>query len=286
MSRTHAPPALPPDVPPDAEVAARGLAKAFDGRQVLNPLDLTIRQGEIVAIVGASGSGKTVLMQCLCGLLAASAGTVWARDHSRPGAPRVAITHMGERELEPVRRAWSVVFQQNALFSGSVYENCAIWLRENLRWDEARIDVRVRKVLADTGLDVKDVLPKGRDALSGGMAKRVAVARALVSDPAVIWYDEPTTGLDPGSARVIHDLIWQTHHARTASGVQRTSVIVTHDRDLLRRLHPRVVMLDGGTVCFDGPYEAFAHAAGGPAAAYLAEMPALQGRPVAPPQPG
>lgn len=75
MSRTHAPPALPPDVAPDAEVAARGLAKAFDGRQVLSPLDLTIRQGEIVAIVGASGSGKTVLMQCLCGLLAASAGT-------------------------------------------------------------------------------------------------------------------------------------------------------------------------------------------------------------------
>lgn len=268
----HAPPG---ELGSDVEIAARGVRKSFGSKVVLQGLDLTIRRGEVLAIVGASGSGKTVFMHCLCGLLPISGGEVWVRDHSRPETPLVQLSELRDRRMEDVRRAWSVVFQHNALFSGTVYENCAVWLRENLAWEEPRIEARIREVLSETGLDVADVLYKERDALSGGMAKRVAVARALVPDPAVVFYDEPTTGLDPVNAVVIHDLIWQTHHLPSARGVARTSVIVTHDRDLLRRVHPRVVMLDGGRICFDGPYEDFARATSGPAHTYLELMPIL-----------
>jgi phospholipid/cholesterol/gamma-HCH transport system ATP-binding protein len=284
---SHHPPHAPPaDLGPEVEIAARRVTKAFGSKIVLQGLDLTIRRGEILAIVGASGSGKTVFMHCLCGLLPISGGEVWVRDHSLPDTPLVQLSELRDRRMEDVRRAWSVVFQHNALFSGTVYENCAVWLRENMAWDEARIEARIRKVLTETALDVGDVLYKDRDALSGGMAKRVAVARALVPDPAVVFYDEPTTGLDPVNAVVIHDLIWQTHHLPSARGTARTSVIVTHDRDLLRRLHPRIIMLDAGRICFDGAYDDFARSASGPPHTYLQLMPVLQAREPSPPPAG
>ncbi len=276
MTKHLSPP--PPAVAPDVEIQALGLVKSFGEQVVLQAIDLAIRRSEIVAIVGASGSGKTVLMHCLCGLIPTSGGQVWVRDHSTPAAPLVELSGLSDRRLDDVRLAWSVVFQHNALFSDTVYANCALWLRENLRWPEEKIEARVRHVLKETGLDVEDVLYKQRQALSGGMSKRVAVARALVPDPVVVFYDEPTTGLDPVSAVQIHDLIWQTHHAPNARGLARTSVIVTHDRDLLRRVHPRVIMLDGGRICFDGPYAEFAASTTGAAHLYLQQMPALHAR--------
>jgi phospholipid/cholesterol/gamma-HCH transport system ATP-binding protein len=263
------------------EIRARGLAKAFGAREVLAGIDLEIRSGEIVGIVGASGSGKTVLLHCLIGLIPISRGTVEVADHAR-GHGYLDLARLSTDELDEVRRTWSVVMQRNALFSDSVYENCAVWLREHTRLSEGEIEARIREALAAAGLDVDDVISKHRDALSGGMAKRVAVARALVADPYVIFYDEPTTGLDPVSAARIHDLIWATHFRPRADGKPRTTVLVTHDRDLLRRLHPRVVMLDGGRPCFDGPYAEFRRTAAPQARQYLAEMPALHARPVTP----
>ena len=230
-----------------------------------------------MAIVGASGCGKTVLLHILTGLLTPDAGLVLVADHHLEGAPLVDLSTLGASEEEDLRLASAVVFQKNALFSASVYENCAMWLEEHTRLNRKEIDRRVRKSLEAVSLDVDDVIDKDRDALSGGMAKRVAVARAIAQDPMVVFYDEPTTGLDPVTAVQIHDLIFRTHLRPVEGGGQRTTVLITHDRDLLRRLHPRVIMIHRGRVAFDGDYDAFSRAERGPAHEYLLAMPVLHG---------
>jgi phospholipid/cholesterol/gamma-HCH transport system ATP-binding protein len=198
--------------------------------------------------------------------------------HEREGTPLVDLTAIPEEEVDQVRLSWAVVFQKNALFSDTVYENCALWLREHTELSEAEIEARVRESLEAVALDPEDVIHKDRDELSGGMAKRVAVARAMVIDPLVLFYDEPTTGLDPVSAAHIHELIWDTHHRPRADGSRRTTVLVTHDRDLLRRVHPRVVMLHETHVCFDGTYEEFQASDLEPTREYLERMPELHMR--------
>lgn len=262
---------------PGVELRTEQLAKSFDGRAVLRGVDLEVDRGQIVAIVGASGSGKTVLLDCVVRLLEVSGGRVFAADHGRAESPLVEITHAGERVLQQIRMHWAVVFQRNALFSGSVYENIALLLREHTRLGEAAIMQRAKESLGACALDVDDVLHKDRDELSGGMAKRVAIARAIAIDPAVIFYDEPTTGLDPVVSGSIHELIWDMHHKPRATGEQRTTVIVTHDKELLRRLSPRVVMLHRGEICYDGDYEHFGETDCQPAIEYLREMPVLHG---------
>lgn len=261
------------------EIRATGLGKRFGQHSVLNCVDLEIRRGEIVAIVGMSGSGKTVLLDLLTGLLEPSAGRVLIADHAEAGAPLVELSELGEQDLDALRMHWAIVFQHNALFSATVRENCALWLRENARMGERAIDERVRWALRSAALDVENVIDKHRDELSGGMAKRVAVARAIAMDPAIIFYDEPTTGLDPIVAGEIHELIWDTHNLSRADGTRRTSVIVTHDKELLRRLRPRVIMLHKGGVCYDGPYDDFGSDGEGIAGEYLAAMPVLHARP-------
>ena len=261
------------------EVRTRGLGKTFDDHVVLRDVNLEIRRGEIVAIVGTSGCGKTVLLHMLLGLLEPTAGAIDVADHELAAAPLVDLVHAAEDRVYEVRLSWAVVFQHNALFGDTVFENCALWLREHTDLDETQIRERVRRCLESVKLDVDDVIDKQRGELSGGMAKRVAVARALVVDPLVVFYDEPTTGLDPVNAAHIHDLIWSTHHTPRVDGTQRTTVVVTHDKDLLRRLHPRVMLLHDASVCFDGPYADFLASPAEPVRAYLAEMPGLHARP-------
>jgi phospholipid/cholesterol/gamma-HCH transport system ATP-binding protein len=263
---------------PHPEIRASALSKSFGDHVVLDSIDLEIARGEIVAIVGMSGSGKTVLLDLLTGLLEPSAGRVFIADHALEGAPLVELNELEEEELDALRMHWAIVFQHNALFSGTVRENCSLWLRENARLPQKQIDERVRWALKSAALDVDAVIDKKRDELSGGMAKRVAVARAIAMDPAIIFYDEPTTGLDPIVAGEIHELIWDTHRLPRADGLQRTSVIVTHDKELLRRLRPRVVMLHQGGVCYDGPYEGFGQDGCEIAEEYLRAMPVLQAR--------
>jgi phospholipid/cholesterol/gamma-HCH transport system ATP-binding protein len=174
-----------------------------------------------------------------------------------------------------------VVFQRNALFSGTVRDNLTLWFQEHTSLPARTVDRRIRESLAAAALDVEDVIDKGRDELSGGMAKRVAIARAISTDPAVIFYDEPTTGLDPVIGGQIHELIFKLHHRPVGGGGgARTSIIVTHDKDLLRRLAPRVVMLHETRVCFDGPYEEFTQSRMEAARAYFSAMPVLHARPV------
>lgn len=265
-------------MPGQVEIRAESLSKSFGERAVLSGVDLSIAAGEIVAIVGSSGSGKTVLLHILTGLTPHDSGRVLVRDHADPAEPLVELARLDEDRRDLVRTHWAMVFQHNALHSGTVRDNVALWLREHTELDEAAIERRVRQSLAAAALDVDDVIDKDRDELSGGMAKRVAVARAIAIDPVDLFYDEPTTGLDPVVGGHIHELIWETHHRPRADGKPRTTIIVTHDRELLRRLHPRVVMLGGGGVLFDGPYEDFARSGSPDAREYLAAMPALHTR--------
>jgi phospholipid/cholesterol/gamma-HCH transport system ATP-binding protein len=260
------------------EIEVEGLHKSFGDHVVLSGVDLTILRGDLVAIVGGSGSGKTVLLELITGMLVPDTGSIRVANHELPGSPLVDVGEANEEVMDQIRIHWSIVFQRNALFSGTVYENLSLWLREVKRVDEATAMEKARAALKAVSLDPEQVLDDQREELSGGMAKRVAIARALAMDPMLIFYDEPTSGLDPMHAVRIHDLVAATHAEATPSGEKRTTVIITHDKDLLHRLKPRVVMLHGGEVFFDGPYTEFAAAESEVIRPYFDAMPAIQER--------
>ncbi len=261
------------------EIRVEGLHKAFGDNRVLRGIDLEVLQGDLLAIVGGSGSGKTVLLNHILGLLRPDAGRVLVVDYGAPGAPLRDLAGCSTEELDRIHSFWGMVFQQNALFSGTVYDNIALGLSEVRGMTEEEIRPVAREVLEAVALPSDDdFLALGVEQLSGGMAKRLAVARAIAMAPRVIFYDEPTTGLDPVSSAQIHDLLYQTHHHPRQGADHVTSVIITHDKDLLARLQPRVVMLHGGKVCFDGGYREF-QASGSPIIRpYFEQMPVLHGR--------
>lgn len=242
----------------DIEIQVEGLCKAFDDHRVLRGIDLEIRRGDLVAIVGSSGCGKTVLLNHVLGRLTPDAGRVRVADHARPGAPLIDIAAVDDAALDGIRTHWGVVFQRNALFSGTVFDNIGLWLREVRNLEDEEIEPIARAVLTAVALPAESgFLDTDVDSLSGGMAKRLAIARALSMDPKVIFYDEPTTGLDPTSAAQVQELVLATNVERDANRARRTTVIITHDKDLLSRLHPRIVMLHDGRVSFDGPFDDF-----------------------------
>lgn len=267
--------------PGPIELRAENVHVSFDDLHVLRGVDVEVTGGEMVAIVGGSGCGKTVLLQCFLRNLTPQQGRVLLADHEREGAPLVDIHRLKEKRMQEVRRHWAVVFQRNALFSGSVLNNVALWLREIAGMkDETAIRERVVTSLRAVGFDPDDtLLAKQRDELSGGMQKRVAVARALAMDPLLVFYDEPTTGLDPSLAEQVHALIESVHASpHEATGAPRTTVIITHDKDLLYRLEPRIVMIHEGRAFFDGSYEEFAESSDDIVRPYFDLMPSLHAR--------
>jgi phospholipid/cholesterol/gamma-HCH transport system ATP-binding protein len=219
--------------PPAAPIIdLRGVEKSFADNHVLRGIDLQIAPGEIITLLGGSGTGKSVLLKHMIGLLRADRGIVTFDGQD--------VTRLGEREWTRLRRRFGYVFQGGALFdSVSVLENVAYPLREHLSLSETELRARVAWALESVGLaGIEAMMPAE---LSGGMRKRVAVARAISLEPDVILYDEPTTGLDPTNSRRIGELIVSL---RDRLGV--TSVVVTHELDLCFAISDRVALLKEG----------------------------------------
>jgi phospholipid/cholesterol/gamma-HCH transport system ATP-binding protein len=226
-------------------IEARNLHKRFDEQPVLDGISFRIENGESVAIIGRSGCGKSVLLKHLIGLLKPDAGDVLIDGEN--------IVPMDERQLLNVRRKFGMVFQGAALFdSMTVEENVAFALRRNTRLPEAEIARRVAKILAV--VDLSGTENKSPAELSGGMRKRVGLARAIVYEPQIVLYDEPTTGLDPIVADSIDKLIMRVH-----GRLKVTTVVVTHDMRTARRVSQRVLMMHDSKIYASGtPDEFFA----------------------------
>lgn len=211
-----------------------GLYKAFNGNQVLRGVDLGIEAGEIITILGGSGTGKSVLLRLMVGLAKPDGGQILIEGED--------IVPLREGELLDVRKKVAILFQGAALFDSlSVKENVAFSLREHTRMTEAEIRARVAEVLDLVGMAGTE--EKYPAELSGGMRKRVGLARAIALTPRVVLYDEPTTGLDPRNVDKINDLIVDL---RAKIGV--TSVVVTHDLQSAFRISDRVALLSEGRV--------------------------------------
>lgn len=218
------------------------LHKRFGSQPVLRGIDLDIATGEIMVIIGRSGGGKSVLLKHLIGLLRPDAGTV-AVDGTE-------ISRLRGSELDRVRERYGVVFQGGALFdSMSVADNVAFPLREKTRLGHAEIRGRVEEKLEQVGLSGMGA--KNPAEISGGMRKRVAIARALVTEPEIVFFDEPTTGLDPILVNTIHHLIVELHRK-----FRFTAVMVSHEIPEIFEISDRVAMLHDGVIVEVGPPEA------------------------------
>jgi len=217
-----------------ASLLCRNLAKRFRGRPVLADLSLAVEPGETLVILGGSGSGKSVLLKHMNGLLQPDAGDVTVDGES--------IAHRTEEELAPVRRKVGMLFQGAALFDSlTVAENIAFPLREHTEMDDAAIATRVAEVLAE--VDLPGIEARLPAELSGGMRKRAGLARALALAPRALLYDEPTTGLDPVVASKINALI-----RRLQARLGLTSVVVTHDLRSAFYVADRLAFLADGAI--------------------------------------
>lgn len=214
------------------------LHKSFGSQRVLAGVSLDIPQRAIYAIIGSSGAGKSCLLKHLIGLLRPDKGEVWVDGEQ--------LSALRGRALDRVRARFGMLFQGGALFDSlSVYDNVAFPLREKTRLSEREIRAKVYERLTQVGLP--DAAAKFPAELSGGMRKRVALARALVSEPEILLFDEPTTGLDPIRVNAIHQLILQLHQL-----LGFTAVVVSHEIPEIFSLATHVAMLHGGVITAAG----------------------------------
>jgi phospholipid/cholesterol/gamma-HCH transport system ATP-binding protein len=219
-------------------IQIRGLAKSFGSQPVLRGIDLSIQDGETVAIIGQSGCGKSVLIKHIVGLMRPDAGTVEVDGVNVPTA--------STRDLEKLRTSIGFLFQSAALFdSMNVADNITLGLRERGIRDKEQLQRVVQEKLGMVGLP--GIEEKKPAELSGGMRKRVGLARALAAEPRYMFYDEPTTGLDPVTSDQIDELIKDL-----TDKLQVTSLIITHDLFTVDRIAKRVVFLNEGLIYFDG----------------------------------
>jgi phospholipid/cholesterol/gamma-HCH transport system ATP-binding protein len=215
-----------------------GLKKSFGKEEVLKGLNLTIQDGEITVILGRSGAGKSILLKHIIGLVRPDAGTIFVNGDE--------ITSMTDKELNRVRVNFGMLFQEGALFDSlSVWENVAFPLVERERLPKSEIRTRVAKRIKEVELaGMEDKMPSE---LSGGMKKRVGLARALVTDPRIVLFDEPTSGLDPITENSITDLILKTHNTEKI-----TYIIISHNMRFTLAVADKIAMLYKGKIYAEG----------------------------------
>jgi phospholipid/cholesterol/gamma-HCH transport system ATP-binding protein len=219
-------------------IEVRGLRQTFGGQEILRGVDLDIPRGKTLVLLGQSGGGKSVFLRHLIGLLKPIDGSIRVEGEE--------IAGLDERELEPVRRKIGMLFQDGALFdSMTVFENVSFPLRERGLRDEKEIRRKVREALELVALSGQE--SKMPANLSGGMRKRAALARVIISEPSCILYDEPTAGLDPIVSDTINRLI-----RRLQSHLHVTSIVVTHDMISTNHIADRVALLRSGRIHFEG----------------------------------
>lgn len=222
------------------KIQIRGLAKSFGSNVVLDGLDLDIGVGESVVVIGGSGTGKSVLLKCILGLLHPEAGSIKVDGEE--------VLDLSGKARENLRRKFGMLFQNSALFDSlSVWQNVAFALIESKKMDRDEAKIVALEKLAAVGLgpDVGELAPAE---LSGGMRKRVGLARAIATEPEIIFFDEPTTGLDPIMGDVINDLI-----IKCVRELGATALSITHDMASARKIADRVAMLYEGKIIWAGP---------------------------------
>lgn len=218
------------------------ICKSFGNNQVLRNFSLTLNKSENMVILGRSGSGKSVLIKCIIGLIKPDSGAIRVLNYDLSG--------IGFRELDAMRFRVGFLFQSNALYdSMTVRENLEFPLRRHRRkMSEKEVDELVEEALTNVGLpDTAEMMPSE---LSGGMRKRIALARTLILKPEIILYDEPTTGLDPITAKEIIELIIEL-----GEKYQTSSIVISHDMNCVKRVAERIIMLIEGRCYAEGTYE-------------------------------
>lgn len=222
-------------------VVVTGLRKSFGTQTVLNGIDLSVAAGETVAVLGRSGGGKSVLLKLLIGLLAPDSGSIRILGQE--------ITGLTTEQLNEIRKKMGFLFQQAALYDSlSVEENVDFPLSRHTRLPASERRAKVRELLASVGMEQdQEKMPAQ---ISGGMQKRVGLARALALDPEILLFDEPTAGLDPITAGEIARLIVDLRHKRNI-----TSIVVTHDIHSAKVFADRLVLIQGGNILTEGSFE-------------------------------
>ncbi|CAN5302419.1 ABC transporter ATP-binding protein [soil metagenome] len=226
----------------DIVISIKGIKKSFGEKDVLKNITLDVKRGENVVVLGRSGQGKSVTIQCIVGLLKPDAGTLKVFGEE--------VAELSDKELKDLRKKVGFLFQSGALYdSMTVRENLEFPLTRVLKLsDQAEIDQRIEEVLDGVGLlDAIDKLPSD---LSGGMRKRAGLARTLVVKPEIMLYDEPTTGLDPITSREISELILTMQKK-----YKTTSIIITHDMQCARITADRVVIMNDGEYIAEGSFD-------------------------------
>lgn len=224
--------------PREAVLSVRSLVKRFEGREVLSGIELDVYRGETLVVMGGSGCGKSTLLRCMIGSLEPEEGAVTLFGRRLGG--------LAEREMDELRRKFGILFQSGALYNSmTIAQNVALPLQEHTDLSRSIIDIQVKMKLELVGL--REHADKYPAQLSGGMKKRAGLARAMALDPQLLFYDEPSAGLDPVTSAEIDRLIVQM-----TRGLGVTSVVVTHEMDSAFTIADRMVMLDKGRVLHAG----------------------------------
>ena len=234
----------------DLKIKVRGLCKSFRRKVVLRDLDLDVPKGQSLVVIGGSGTGKSVLIKCIIGLMKPDKGSIEIDGHE--------VTRMSSGEREEIMHKFGMLFQGGALFDSiPVWENVAFGLIAGRGFNRAEAkEIALRKLAAvGLGPDVANLFPAE---LSGGMQKRVSLARAIATEPEIIFFDEPTTGLDPIMSQVINELIKQC-----VDDLGATALSITHDMQSLRVIGDNAAMIYDGRIIWHGPAGDIDHSGNG-----------------------